>query len=159
MNLEIKINEAEIAKLAKIPVWLQLNAIDKALKAMATPIIAKAKAIAPSSRETGTRQGWSAKYKNDPKWQIDSGREIGSKTVKTKNGAIAFVGVRHPRGNKQQFNQAKDGREVVYWGRRTGLRYRPPYRFMDRAFDETRSQQDSAFVASIQSSFGSMNLG
>jgi hypothetical protein len=167
MSIELKIDANELAKLAKIPIWLQHNAIDKALTAMAKPIAAKAKAVLPSSRKSNfgnatqgpTRKKWSSKYKSNPMWQVDSGKEVMHKVVKTKNGAIAFVGPRHPQGNKQQFNNSKKGRRVFYWGKDAGQTYHPPYRFMDRAFDETRSQQDAAFVSSIQSSFGSMNLG
>jgi hypothetical protein len=168
MKVEIHVNEDEIAKLVKIPIWLQHTAMDKALRSMAQPVARRAKVIAPSSRQSNfgnatqgpTRDKWGKKYKLDDSYQNDSGQEMGVKVIKTKNGAIAYVGAKHPAGNKQQFNQSPDGREVVYWNnRRTSLRYMTPYRFMDRAYFETTAQQHNAFVSSIQSSFGSMNLG
>jgi len=159
LKIEIKFSEAELKKLAKIPEFVRYQAADKALKAMAKPVMDKAKSIAPSSKATGTRKKWSAKYKADSKWQIDSGKEISSKVAKVSHGSILYVGARFPTGNKQQFNASPDGRKEVFWGRPQGTIYKPPERFMQKAFDETRSAQQSAFVASLEASVKELNLG
>jgi hypothetical protein len=159
LKIEIKFDENELKKLAKIPEFVRYKAADKALKAMAKPVIEKAKSIAPDSRATGTRKKWSRKYKDDSKWQIDSGKNISSKVIKNDSGAVTYIGATFPKGNKQQFNASPDGRKEVFWGRPQGTVYKPPERFIQKAFDETRSAQQSAFVASLEASMKELNLG
>jgi len=57
MTLEIQINfdEAQVEKLLQIPLLMRLAPAERVLKAMAKPVIDRAKSIAPSSRRSGTR--------------------------------------------------------------------------------------------------------
>jgi hypothetical protein len=167
LKIEIKFDENELKKLAKIPEFVRFQAGDRALRAMGKPVLEKALLLAPSSRQVApmsnsnkpSREKWGKKYKTDSKWQIDSGKELGQKVAKVQNGSILFVGANYPRGNKQQFNSSPKGRKEVFWGRPQGTIYKPPVRFMQRAFDETRSAQNSAFIRSLERSLRSMNLG
>jgi hypothetical protein len=159
LKIEMKFDEAELKKLARIPEFVRFQAADKALRAMARPVIEKARSIAPSSQATGSRKKWSAKYKTNDKYQIDSGKEIGANVKKASYGSILYVGAKWPTGNKQQFNASPNGRKEVFWGRPQGTIYKPPERFMQKAFDETRSQQISAFASSLESSMKELNLG
>lgn len=159
LKIEFTFSESEMKKLEKIPEFVRFVAADRALKAMAKPIIEKAKAIAPSSVRSGSRKKWGPKYKGDSKYQNDSGQEIDSKVQKHNRGAKIYVGATFPRGNKQQFNASPKGRKEVFWGRPQGTVYKPSERFMQRAFDETRSAQNAAFIASLQRTLKRMNLG
>lgn len=147
MTLEIQINfdEAQIEKLLQIPLLMRLGPAERILKAMAKPVIERAKSIAPSSRRSGTRKKWSKKYKNNPNYQEDSGRHIGMKYIKTERGGLMIVGGKYPRANKQNY-EAGDKRKIVYWGKKTSeiKRINPSERFMQKAFDETRTQQVTA---------------
>jgi hypothetical protein len=167
LKIDIKFNEDELKKLAKIPEFVRYQAADRALAAMASPIIAKAIMIAPNSQVVApmsnskipSRDKWSKKYKSNSKWQIESGKEIGRKVAKVSYGSKLFVGANYPKGNKLQFNSSLKGRKEVFWGQPQGTIYKPPVRFMQRAFDETRSAQNSAFIRSLERSIRSMNLG
>jgi hypothetical protein len=147
MTLEIQINfdEAQVEKLLQIPLLMRLAPAERVLKAMAKPVIDRAKSIAPSSRRSGTRKKWSKKYKDNPNYQEDSGKYIGMKYIKTERGGLMIVGGKYPRANKQNY-EAGDKRKIVYWGKKTSKikRINPSERFMQKAFDETRTQQVTA---------------
>ena len=147
MTLEIQINfdEAQIQKLLKIPLLMRIGPAERVLKAMAKPVIERAKSIAPSSRRSGTRKKWSKKYKDNAAYQEDSGKYIAMKFIKTERGGLMIVGGKYPRANKQNY-EAGDKRKIVYWGKKTSKikRINPSERFMQKAFDETRTQQITA---------------
>ena len=168
MSLDIKMdfNEAQIAKLVKLPLLVRHAVGDKCLKAMTKPVVAKAKLIAPSSitastkSPQGSRAKWSQKYKSDSGYQNDSGKSVGSRVIKTAFGAIVFVGFTHPKGNKQQFNQSEKGRRVVLWGKMSLIaRAKPTERVMQRAYDETKPEQLSAFNAQLEIEIKEINFG
>ncbi len=145
IDIQITFDEAQIQKLLKIPILMRLKPAENVLKAMAKPVIDRAKSIAPSSRRSGTRKKWSRKYKDNPAYQEDSGRYIGRKFIRTGSGGLVIIGGIYPRANKQNY-EAGDKRKIVYWGKKTSKikRINPKERFMQKAFDETLSQQVTA---------------
>ncbi len=160
LNIAIDFNEDMIRHLEQIPLQLRLAPGERCLKAMAKPVIERAKQIAPSSRESGSRKKWSAKYKNDPKWNNDSGRHIGLKTIKNNRATRIYIGAKYPQGNKQQFDASPKGRRVFYWGRDAGkVRQRPNPHWLQKAFDETRSQQINAFNEQLSKELKELKLG
>jgi hypothetical protein len=168
IDVKFEINDSEINKLLAIPSYVAQAVVDKAMPAMARPIIVKAKEIAPRSHikqpgnatDGATRDKWSKSKKNGPTknfnyatWSQDtSGDHIGYRTFKNTSAfeVAVKVGARSPRGNKQRFNQMKHTeREVYYWGKKAGKKYRPRERFMQRAYDETIPEQMSAFTEAL----------
>ncbi|NBW22290.1 MAG: hypothetical protein EBR82_81495, partial [Caulobacteraceae bacterium] len=110
IKIDFTFDEYQIAKLTQIPELLRLGPAERCLKAMAKPIAERAKSLAPSSRVTGTRKKWSAKFNKDAKWQIDSGKQMGIKTIRHNKGARVYIGAKWPKGNKQQFDASPKGR-------------------------------------------------
>ncbi len=162
MSLKVKVEMdfRALEMLERIPQMLQFAVADKVMPAMAKPVVARAKELAPSSRESGTRKKWSAKYKTNNKWQVDSGRHMSSKTVRYDRGAIVYVGATYPTGNKQQFNSNSErGRREVLWGKSTGRVYKPKERFIQKAYDETRDAQFRAFEAELINQIKEMRIG
>lgn len=160
MSIEIEFNEAIIAQLQKLPLLMRLGPAERVLKAMAKPIVAKGKAIAPSSRESGTRNKWGKKYKNNPAYQNDSGKALGTKYIKTERGGVLIVGGKHPEANKQNY-EAGTKRKVFYWGRDSGKvkRIDPKQRFMQRAYDETIAEQLTAGEAQLRKEIEGLKIG
>ena len=164
IDVKFEINDSEINKLLAIPSYVAQAVVDKAMPAMAKPIIVKAKEIAPRSdtaqpgnaTKGPTRAKWGknkTKHFDPTTWARDnSGEHIGYKTYKNAGAfEVAIkVGARSPKGNKQRFNQMKNKeRRVVYWGDPQGFTYRPRERFMQRAYDETIPEQMSAFTKAL----------
>ena len=161
-DIDLSFDEAAIAQLYKIPLLMMDHVIDKCIPAMVKPIVVKAKAIAPrSDRPTANSpKGSGAKWGNkktdhfDPgKWrEYHSGDNIGYRIRKNSSeGAYVKVGAISPKGNKQRFNQFKyTNRRVFYWGKDMNMQYEPPYRFMQRAFDETVPLQQASFLAALK---------
>jgi hypothetical protein len=163
LEIEIHFDEAQIAALLNIPLHLRLGPAERVLKAMAKPVVAKAKAIAPSSRKSGTRYKWAQKIKQNAAWQNDSGKHIGYVYRKTERGGYRgylVIGGMHPQAKKQNFDAGKD-RKVMYWGRDAGKTKRidPKDRFMQKAFDETRSLQISAGNTQLEKELKELNFG
>lgn len=162
MTLEIQItfDEAQIQKLLEIPLLMRLGPAERVLKAMAKPVIERAKSIAPSSRQSGTRKKWSKKYKDNPNYQEDSGKHIGMKYIKTERGGLMIVGGKYPRANKQNY-EAGDKRKIVYWGKKTSKikRINPSERFMQKAFDETKQEQITAGNEQLTKEMKELSLG
>lgn len=160
MKIEVTFNDAQIELLESIPMLIQYAVADKCMKAMVKPIAERAKDVLPSSRSTGTRKKWSKKYKQNAAWQINSGRHVGAKVVKYQRGATAYVGPTYPKGNKQQFNSNKErGRRVFYWGKNAGQVYIPDERPMQRAYDETRDAQMTAFMTTLTNEIAEIARG
>lgn len=160
LDIQITFDEAQIQKLLNIPLLMRLAPAERVLKAMAKPVIERAKSIAPSSRRSGTRKKWSRKYKDNPAYQEDSGKYIGMKYIKTERGGLMIVGGKYPRANKQNY-EAGDKRKVVYWGKKTSKikRINPSERFMQKAFDETRAQQVTSGNEQLTKELRELSLG
>ena len=154
LSIEFTIDEALMRQLDRIPELIRLGPMDRCLTALARPVVAKAKQLAPSSRSTGSRRKWSEKLKNDPKWAIDSGKHMSSKVHKGNKVTMVYIGAKCPKGNKQQFwanpKGKRAGRKVIQ---------RPDPHFLQKAFDETRSQQVAAFNAQLAKELKELGLG
>lgn len=161
ISIQVSFDEKMVADLLRIPEVLRLGPADRCLSAMCKPIVAKAKALAPSSRRSGSRRKWSQKIKNDPKWSgIDSGKHIGMKVAKHNKGARVFVGAQYPKGNKQQFDASPNGRRVKLWGRDAGrVRLRDNPHFLQKAYDETKGAQIAAFEKQFAIEIKELKLG
>jgi hypothetical protein len=129
------------------------------LKAMAKPVLAKGKAIAPNSRSSGTRDKMSEAAKN--KWPEEGRNQLGFVFRKTESGGYLVMGAKDPKGNSLNFDASDKGRNVKYWGKDSGKvkRVEPKERFMQRAADETRSEQVTAGNAQLETELRSLNLG
>jgi hypothetical protein len=160
MTITLEFDEAQLAKIMQIPLLMRLGPSERVLKAMSVPVVAKAKAIAPSSRRSGTRKKWSKKYKDNPAYQNDSGKQIGVKYLKNNRGGILIIGGKHPQANKQNYDSGKP-RRVFYWGKDAGKvkRIDPKERFMQKAYDETRGAQISAGNAQLDKELKELKLG
>jgi hypothetical protein len=167
MTLEIQItfDEAQIEKLLKIPLLMRLGPAERVLKAMAKPVIERAKSIAPSSKRSGTRKKMGKnvtdKFVGKAANTVDdSGKHIGMKYIKTERGGLMIVGGKYPRANKQNY-EAGDKRKIVYWGKKTSKikRINPSERFMQKAFDETKPQQITAGNEQLTKEMKELSLG
>jgi hypothetical protein len=180
--VEIKINEKLLRQLDQIPVLLRQGPLDRCLKAFGQPIKERAKTLAPSSRESGSRLKWSRRFKDNQAFQNDSGKEMGVKVLKSGIGVI--VGATHPKGNKQQFGSPRkkgDSYQRNFWGKagqqvqKTSKRGRVfvvvrktkaktatfpvKDRPVARAYDQQKASAESAFLAQLNKEIKGLNLG
>lgn len=164
MKLYIMFDESQISKLLKIPLLIRLKPAERILKAMAKPIVVRAKAIAPDSRVASnasgpTRDKMSAKTK--AKWPESAKTHIGYVYRKGENGGYLVIGGKSPQANSFNFDASDRGRKVFYWGKDMGRikRVEPSQRFMQKAFDETKSAQILAGNAQLAKEMKELNLG
>ena len=159
MELKITFDESQLAKLLKIPVLMRLGPAERILKAMAKPIVVRAKAIAPDSRTSGTRDKMSAETK--AKWPESGKTHIRMIYRKGDGGGYLIMGASDPLGNSLNFDSSSRGRKVFYWGKDSGKikRVEPSQRFMQKALDETKSAQVSAGNAQLEKEMKELNLG
>jgi hypothetical protein len=159
MELKITFDESQLAKLMKIPVLMRLGPAERILKAMAKPIVVRAKAIAPNSRTSGTRDKMSSETK--AKWPESGKNHIKMIYRKGDGGGYLVIGASDPLGNSLNFDSSSRGRKVFYWGKDSGKikRVEPSQRFMQKAFDETKSAQISAGNAQLEKEMKELNLG
>ncbi len=162
MSIELRIDfdESQLAKLMRIPLLMRLAPAERILKAMAKPIVAEGKALAPNSR-TGkrTRDKMSAKAK--AKWPESGRSHIGFVYRKSDQGGYLVIGAKSPQGNSLNFDSSKKGRKVMLWGRDSGRikRVEPSERFMQKAFDRTRAAQITAGNTQLEKELMELNLG
>lgn len=167
MSIELRINfdESQLAKLLQIPILMRLGPAERILKAMAKPIVVRAKAIAPNSRVASsgsngaTRDKMSSKTK--AKWPESGKQHISYVYRKGENGGYLVIGGKSPQANSFNFDGSDKGRKVFHWGKDSGRikRVEPTERFMQKAFDETRSAQVSAGNAQLEKELKELNLG
>jgi hypothetical protein len=159
MDLKIEFDESQLAKLMRIPLLMRLAPAERVLKAMAKPVIAKGKAIAPNSRSSGTRAKMSKEASG--RWTEEGRNHLGFVYRKTDSGGYLVMGAKDPKGNSLNFDASDTGRKVKYWGKDAGKvkRVEPQDRFMQRAADETRPAQITAGNAQLEIEIRSLNLG
>jgi hypothetical protein len=179
LKIEINFDEAQLAKIMQIPLLMRLGPSERVLKAMSKPVIEKAKAIAPSSKTTRSsfnpktgrvdnRTNRQKMGKNATKEFIgreansrdDSGKHIGVKFLRNNRGGLLIIGGKSPKANKQNYDAGKE-RKVFYWGRDAGItkRIEPKDRFMQKAYDETRTAQISAGNAQLEKELKELKIG
>jgi hypothetical protein len=161
VELKIEFNEKQLAQLLKIPVLLRLGPAERTLKAMAKPVVTRAKQIAPSSRKTGTDKKRSKKAKSI--WaQNEAKNNIGMVYRKGENGGYLVIGGKSPNANSLNFLSGKQGWRHVLWNKRTMLQRKyiaPADRFMQKALDETRSAQESAGFKQLEKELKELKIG
>jgi len=164
VELKLELNDQAIQQLRRIPILLRLGPAERTLKAMAKPIVDRAKAIAPSSVKSGSRKKWgknkTAKF--DPaSWAKNEARNnIGYVYRKGENGGYLVIGGKNPNANSLNFDSGKR-RKVFYWGKDAGKvkRVEPSQRFMQKALDETKSAQESAGFKQLEKELKELKLG
>lgn len=182
MGSSIEINMELIKAIGAIPLTLRNGPFGRCLGEFAKPIARATEPLSRSSRESGGRKRWSKKYKDNPAFSNDSRKHIGHKVG--KSGVVVYVGAQYPKGNKQQFVMpykkgtsytrylwGKPGQQVLRTSRRGNQYYatvgakaqtanfpnneRAPV----RAYDQTRSQAEAAFLDRLQKEIKELRLG
>ena len=155
IEVKVQFNAARINKVLQgIPREMAATAYGKGLPAAAKIAVAAAKQRAPRGEETGTtaRQG----PKSKSLWGSQSLADlIASKIVRPKGWlSYALIGARRPVGNKINFVSPNitETRKVMLWGNEpvnAMPQRRRHNRFLEQAMDETRSQQQRAFIQAM----------
>jgi hypothetical protein len=167
VEIRIELDESAIAKLRRIPILLRLGPAERTLKAMAKPVLERAKAYVPDSRKPSntSRDGIPTKDKQSAntkkKWPEHAKNNLGFVYRKTDDGGYLVIGGKSPKANSLNFDSSKKGRKVMYWGKDAGRvkRVPPSERFMQRAFDETKSAQHTAGFNQLEKELRELNLG
>ena len=183
MSTEVTVNIELIKALDAIPLTLRSGPFGRCLREFGKAIVPRAESLARSSRESGSRERWSKRFKNDPKFAaIDSKNHMSSKV--TKLGSSVYVGAVHPTGNKQQFVmpiKKGDSYTQYRWGKpgqivqrvskrgkpftaRVGTkpgvaRYPKEERATVKAFDQTKDAAAKAFLQQLEKEVRELKLG
>jgi len=165
VELRIEFDEQQLLKLRRIPILLRLEPAERTLKAMAKPVLDRAKALVPDSRKPSQKDGVPSKNKQSAKtkakWPDQGKNNLGFVFRKSETGGYLVIGAKNPKGNTLNFDSSDKGRKVKYWGKDTGRikRVQPSERFMQRAFDETRQAQITAGFNQLEKELRELNLG
>lgn len=120
---------------------------DRAVQKAGTIVARRARQLAPNSRKSGSM--FKMSHKSFAKWPHHTRNTIRTKVVKYPTNSVAIIGPKSPEGNAAHFGQEKPRRHVL-WGKRTGRMYRIVRNWITQAFDETKSEQQSAMKRSLQ---------
>ena len=131
------------AILQQLPLMLQRQALDKALRAAGKVVAKRAKELCPRSTRTGTSQWWSNETFAKRAQAKPLAETIGVVVRKYDTVSVAVVGPQYPAGALGHL--VEYGHNLVVYGRPTGRRV-PPQPFMRPAVDETRSEQDDVML-------------
>lgn len=124
--------------------------IDKAVEKAAKVVERRARALAPDSRDTGSREKQSKKSRSV--WGSKLKQLLRTKVVKYSMATWAIVGPKSPEGNFANFMQEKPRKHVI-WGKASMIRqYRIQRDWILQAYDETRSEQLSVMENSLRQS-------
>jgi hypothetical protein len=159
---KVDINEELIKQLERIPVTLRSGPLPRCLSEFGKPLAKGSVPLARSSRRSGTRLKWSKKYRDNPAYQVDSGKHFGVKVP--KHGLAVIVGAKYDKGNKQQFNmpyKKGDSYEHVLWGKRVGRTIRFPMqdRAPVRSFHTRKSEASAQFLRQLDKELKELKLG
>jgi len=163
-NFEFTFDERQLARLISMPILIQTQVVDKVLRAMAIPILSKAKAIAPRATTPVQADGRTNREKQSKKmheagWNATNSRDhLGYRFVSYEHTGVLVVGGKSPGANKLNFDSG-EARDVVYWGKyaRKLKRVAPHDRFMHRAYEETKGEQIAYGIAKLQSELSNLN--
>lgn len=164
VNFKFPFDERQVARLLSMPILIQTQVVDKVLRSMAIPILAKAKAIAPRATtpvqaDGRTNREKQSKKMHDAGWNaINSRDNLGYRFVSFEHTGVLVVGAKTQGGQKLNFDSG-EGRDVVYWGTyaRKLKRVAPEDRFMHRAYEETKGEQKAYGIATLQRSLDNLN--
>ena len=163
-NFEFNLDERQLKRLDSIPYLFRTQVVDKVLRAMAVPVLSKAKAIAPDATKPVQADGRTNRQKQSKKmhaagWNATNSRDnLGYRFVAFDHMGVLVIGGRSPAANKLNFDSG-EARDVVYWGTyaRKLKRVAPEDRFMHRAYEETKGEQVAYGVAKLQSELRDLN--
>lgn len=119
---------------------------DRAVRKGGNIVARRARQLAPDSSKTRTMDKMT--QKSFDKWPHHTKNTIGTKVVLYPNNSVAIIGPKSPEGNAAYFGQEKP-RKHVLWGK-TVTTYRIVRNWITQAFDETKSEQQSAMAASLR---------
>lgn len=147
--------------LGQLPVLLVAagGPTDRAVKAGANIVAARARSLAPDSSQTGSRNRQSKKSKAI--WTGKLRRLIRVKSIRYDRGASswAVIGPKSREGNMSHFQQEKP-RRLVLWGKSTSVKqYRIARNWITQAFDETKGEATQVMAASIQADIDKLARG
>lgn len=159
IEIDFSFNEQQIEQLVKIPELLRMQPAQRIMKAMAQPVLRRAEILCPDGEQSAKKQ--SSKVKASMSKWGRSKDNFGIKAISHNRGARVYVGGKWPRANKLHFfGHKKGGRDVVYWGRRGG-KFRPiekPH-WLQKAYDETKSEQHSVFIEQLTKELKELRIG
>lgn len=137
------------AMLARLPLEIRRGPLEKGVRAAGQPFVARARQLAPDSQKSGSRKKWSKKVQALRSGTKPHKQTIGLSTTRRYGSTIAvYAGPIHPAGNL--INVIGHAHNQVLWGNRTGWVVHPTT-YLQQAAQETLAQQQSAFVAKVQS--------
>ena len=149
-------NEGEIKRMFDmVPKLERYKVGDKAVRAGAKPVLAKAKQLAPRGNARD-RDKWHGEKMRSRLGETPLKDTIKMVVKKVASGAYAVIGPEWPKGNKAYFNTSPKGRKQVLWGRVTGTKVATIRNWIVQAADETKSAQDAAMQASLKKSLDEM---
>lgn len=122
---------------------------DKGIRKASQLVQRRAKQLAPRSSKTGSAKKRSVSQSQSGNWNIPLSKTIISKVLKHARGALGIVGPSWPEGNKAFFNNAKNGRREVYWGKPQGTIYKGED-WLKRAFDESAEEAQEVLVETVR---------
>lgn len=134
-----------------VPVLERHKVADKTVRAGATPIVKRARQLAPRSSKTGTADKRSRNQQAQADWSTPLWKTIAMVVRKYSSNAAAIIGPRWPDGNKAYFNTSPAGRRKWLWGRDTGQIVPQVRNWIVQAFDETRAEQLAAMKRKLKS--------
>lgn len=152
MNIRVIIDEASFRQadefLRRSPQALRRTIVPAALRSAARVAARRARALAPDSKKTGSRDRWSAKTRRMRATTKQHKKTIGISTVR-KYGQIiaAYAGPIHPAGNL--INAIGHDHKQMLWGRPSGKTIKAN-RYVIEAGEQTKRQQQAVFEARVK---------
>ena len=138
------------AQLSRLAFEVRTSVLEKGVRAAAAPVVNRARQLAPDSVKGGSRSRWSKKLKAARQNTKQHKDTIGVSSIRHYRGSTVaiYAGPIHPAGNL--INVIGHPHNQVLWGRHTGVTL-PPTDYLQRAAQETKAEQQAAFVDKITS--------
>lgn len=152
MNVKVVIDENSFRQaerlLGRLPGELRKKIIPPAIRAATRPAVAKMKQLAPDSKKTGSRRGWSKKVRLARITTKQHRKTIGISTVRKYGEIVAiYAGPIHPAGNL--INVIGHDHKQMLWGRDSGNVVKAN-QYVIEAGKQTTRQQQAVFEAKVK---------
>lgn len=160
IEIEAVFDENQVERLMQIPELLRLKPAERIMKAMAQPVLARAKQYCPDGSESEKKQSKATRAKHKGR----SKHHLGIKAVSHNKGARVYVGGKWPKANDLHFfGHKKGGRVRKLWGKDpnklSSFRKIEKPHWLRKAYDETKAAQETAFVEQLKTELRELNLG